>query len=135
MRTLTAALWLTSACTSGGDYAQAVCVIADASGTYADQLGDVAHTIRAGIIPKMLPGDSLVLVRADDDSYGEDNVIASVQLDHRPSVANRQKAAVAKKLDALKNPRRARHTDITLQRIPISLFTRLSNPLSVASGC
>jgi len=101
------------ACTNSRNYAQAVCALVDVSGTYADQKVDVVNVIKRGILPKLMPGDSLYVIRIDDESYKKDNVEADVNLDVRPSRANAQKLAFARKLeDFAHRPQRARHTDI-----------------------
>ena len=106
-------LLLTLSCTSGAQYAQAVCALVDVSGTYADQKGDVVEVIRKGLLPHLAPGDSLVVIRIDDESYKKGNVEASLKLDVRPSRANAQKLAFARQLDEFsKRPVRTAHTDI-----------------------
>ena len=101
-------------CTDGRSHAQAICVLVDVSGTYADQKAEVVRIVRTGLLPKMEPGDSLILVRIDSRSYEADNVIASVHLPARPSEANASKLMFARKLDALAEDKTtARHTDVT----------------------
>lgn len=107
-------LLLAAACSQGRSHARATCVLVDVSGTYDDQRRDVAHIIRTGILPKVHPGDTFLLVRVDGDSYGKENVEASVTFDSQPSRANAQKLALAAKLDqfaAVK--KRSRYTDIS----------------------
>ena len=100
-------------CTSGAQYAQAVVALVDVSGTYADQKPEVINVIRRGLLPKLTPGDSLVVIRIDSESYTRKNVEASVKLDPRPSKANAQKLAFAGQLDEFaRRPTRAAHTDI-----------------------
>ena len=101
------------ACTNSRNYAQAVVALVDVSGTYADQKPDVVNVIKRGILPKLMPGDSLYVIRIDDESYKKDNIEADLNLDVRPSRANAQKLAFARKLQDFANrPQRARHTDI-----------------------
>jgi hypothetical protein len=90
-------------CSKQGEYAQAVCVAVDVSGTYADQAPEVTNIIRTGILPTLLPGDSLVVVNIDSDSYEKENVVGRLTLDHRPSNANAQKLAFAERLDEFAN--------------------------------
>jgi len=100
-------------CSSGKNYAQAVCALVDVSGTYADQKADVVNVIKRGILPKLNPGDSLYVIRIDDESYKKANYEAGLTLDVRPSRANAQKMAFANKMDEfVHRPMRARHTDI-----------------------
>jgi hypothetical protein len=110
-------LWLVLpfvlSCTSGKNYAHAVCALVDVSGTYVDQKAEVVNVIKKGILPKLNPGDSLFVIRIDDESYKKTNLEGGVTLDVRPSKANAQKLAFASKLDAFaRREMRARHTDI-----------------------
>jgi hypothetical protein len=107
------ALILTGSCTSGTQYSQAVCALVDVSGTYADQKEDVVNVIRRGVLPKLTPGDSLFVIRIDEESYKKGNVEATVKLDARPSRANAQKLAFAAQLESFSQRKtRAPHTDI-----------------------
>lgn len=111
-RAIVAAL-LAASCSSGAQYAQAVVALVDVSGTYADQKPQVIEVIRRGLLPRLTPGDSLVVIRIDGESYRKDNVEASVKLDVRPSKANAEKLAFATRLDEFAHKRvRAAHTDI-----------------------
>jgi len=105
---------LTSACDDGARYARASCALVDTSGTYADEQETVTKIIKKSLLAHMLPGDSLILVRIDSDSYSKKNVEAMITLDRRPSRANAQKLEFSRLLDKLASRRhRARHTDIT----------------------
>ncbi len=88
-------------CSQEGEYALSVSVAVDVSGTYTDQLEEVTTVIRTGVLPVLLPGDSLVVVTIDSESYQQDNVVARLTLDHRPSAANTQKLAFAEQLGGL----------------------------------
>jgi len=111
--TLLVAALLAVSCSSGAQYAQAVVALVDVSGTYADQKPQVVEVIRRGLLPKMAPGDSLIVIRIDSESYKKDNVEATVKLDVRPSKANAEKLAFAQKLDEFaRRPGHAGHTDI-----------------------
>jgi hypothetical protein len=109
---LAAALAL-AGCADGRRYDQAVCVLVDVSGTYADQKADVVRLLKRDVLPALVPGDSLLVIRIDGQSYEKGNVEAFLTLDARPSQANAQKLALAKQLDAFAtNPSVATHTDI-----------------------
>ena len=109
---LVAALTLTS-CADSRRWDQAVCVLVDVSGTYADQKADVVRLLKRDVVPALVPGDSLLVIRIDDQSYEKANVEALLTLDARPSQANAQKLALAKQLDAFAANRSvAKHTDI-----------------------
>jgi hypothetical protein len=110
---LVAALAL-SGCADGRRYDQAVCVLVDVSGTYADQKADVVRLLKRDVLPALVPGDSLLVIRIDGQSYEKANVEALLTLDARPSQANAQKLALAKQLDAFAaDASVARHTDIS----------------------
>ena len=104
---------LASACSNANDYAQATCALVDVSGTYADERPEMVNIIKRALLPRMLPGDSLVVVRIDDDSYSKENLVGSLTLDHRPSRANAQKMQFSHTLTAFRAERgRSRYTDI-----------------------
>ena len=88
-------------CTDESRYDQAICVLIDESGTYADQKQAVVQILKSEVLPAMEPGDTLLVIRIDGQSYEQDNVEALVTLDARPSRANAQKLALAQKLDML----------------------------------
>lgn len=102
-----------AACDDGTQYRQATCALVDGSGTYADQRKQVFATLRQGLIPRLLPGDSLIVLRIDGGSYEKANVVGVVTLDQRPSRANAQKLAFANRLkEAERGLKRSRYTDI-----------------------
>jgi hypothetical protein len=102
-----------TACSDASRYSQAVAVLIDVSGTYADQKADVARIVKREVLPALVPGDTVVVVRIDSESYEKANVEAFVTLDQRPSHANAQKLELAKKLDAFAlRDDRSQYTDI-----------------------
>lgn len=102
-----------AACGEGKRYDQAVCVLIDVSGTYVDQLAEVVRIVKSEVLPSMEPGDTLLVLRIDGESYEKDNVEVLVTLDARPSRANAEKLGIAQRLDELaKREGAARHTDI-----------------------
>jgi hypothetical protein len=88
------------ACADARDHRQSVCALIDVSGTYADQRAEVVSVIKRQVLPELLPGDTLLVIRIDSQSYEKDNVEVLMTLDDRPSRANAQKLAAAKRLDA-----------------------------------
>lgn len=113
IRRLLIAPLLLASCTRAEDHARAVCVLMDESGTYADQRPHVVDIIRRSILPGLLPGDLLVLVGIDSNSFDADNVRASLLLDRRPSRANQQKLGFLEALDAVETETKpSRYTDI-----------------------
>ena len=104
---------LLASCADGRNYNQAICVLIDVSGTYADEKAEVASILKRDVLPAMLPGDTLLVIRIDSESYEKDNIEALVTLDPRPSHANAQKLALARRLDAFAaNAVTSDHTDI-----------------------
>lgn len=110
---LAGALLALTACSDARSYSQAVAVLIDVSGTYADQTPEVARIVKREILPALVPGDTLAIVRIDSESYKKANVEALVTLDNRPSHANAEKLDLAKKLDAFAaRGERSQYTDI-----------------------
>jgi hypothetical protein len=104
---------LAAGCSDGRRYDQAIAVLIDVSGTYADQKGEVAKIVKREVLPALVPGDTLMLIRIDSESYEKENLETLVTLDYRPSRANAQKLAIARKLDAfVAGESRSEHTDI-----------------------
>lgn len=111
---LLAAVTLLSGCSDSKQYETAICALTDISGTYAKEKDSMVKIIQAGILPKMLPGDSLALIAIDSSSYNEKNIRAQLTLDYRPSQANSQRIEFAKKLDEFaKENASAKYTDIS----------------------
>ena len=88
-----------AACTDSKQYETSFCALVDISGTYAREKGSVVKIIKAGILPQMIPGDSLYFITIDSNSYTKDNLVTKLTLDYRPTTANNQKFALSKKLD------------------------------------
>lgn len=103
-----------SACTDSKSYEAATCALVDVSGTYANQKDQVVKVLKAGILPSMLPGDSLFVLTIDSESYEEKNLVAKLTTDRRPMRANTQKLNFAAKLDEFAQSKiRSRFTDIS----------------------
>ena len=101
-------------CTDSKQYETSFCSLIDVSGTYAGEKLSVVNTVKAGIVPQMIPGDSLFFIKIDSNSYSEDNLVTKLTLDYRPTRANSQKMAVARKLDDFgKGKARSNLTDIS----------------------
>jgi hypothetical protein len=110
---LLAVLLLLPGCEASSRYAQAVCVLVDVSGTYADQRAEVVRLLKREVLPRLEPGDTLMVIRIDSQSYEEANLETLVRLDARPSQANAQKLALARRLDAFAaSAGSSRHSDI-----------------------
>ncbi|MDH3518952.1 MAG: hypothetical protein OEM49_00720 [Myxococcales bacterium] len=87
-------------CNGAQRYDQAICALIDVSGTYADEKREAVAHLKREILPNMVPGDTLIVIRIDSESYEKENVEALLTLDARPSHANAQKLALARRLDA-----------------------------------
>jgi len=110
---LIAAALVFAACSDGSQYQQAVAVLIDVSGTYADQKPEVARIVKRELLPTLVPGDTIAILRIDSASYEKENLEVLVTLDPRPSRANAQKLALAKQLDAFAaREERSEFTDI-----------------------
>jgi len=100
-------------CGDARSHSQAVYVLIDTSGTYAQEAGR-AQVIINYLLGTLQPGDSLAVARVESRSFTEKDIIAKAMFDSRPSQANAQKRAFREKTDAfLKNVKQARYTDIT----------------------
>ncbi len=83
------------------------------SGTYADQRKEVVRIVKSEVLPNLEPGDTLLVLRIDGESYDKDNLEVLVTLDARPSRANVEKLGIAQRLDEMAVRQvAARHTDI-----------------------
>jgi len=103
-----------SSCSDNKDYETAICALTDISGTYAKEKKNMVKIIKAGIVPKMVPGDTLFLIAIDSNSYNDKNIKAKLTLDYRPSKANDQRLQFAKTLDGFANESSSsKYTDIS----------------------
>jgi hypothetical protein len=104
---------VSSACGDSRSHSQAVYVLIDTSGTYAQEAAK-AQVIVNYLLGSLQPGDSLAVARVESRSFTEKDIVAKATFDVRPSQANAQKRAFRVKTDAfLKNVKQSRHTDIT----------------------
>jgi hypothetical protein len=86
-------------CSDNKQYETSICTLVDISGTYASEKASVVNIIKAGILPEMIPGDSIYFITIDSNSYNEENLISKLTLDYRPTTANNQKFTLSKTLD------------------------------------
>lgn len=100
-------------CGDSRSHSQAVYVLIDTSGTYAQEAGK-AQVIINYLLGTLQPGDSLAVARVESRSFTEKDIIAKATFDSRPSQANAQKRAFREKTDAfVKTVKGSRHTDIS----------------------
>lgn len=105
---------IVAACTDSKDYETSYCTLVDISGTYSAEKKGVVNIVKAGIVPQMVPGDTLFFVKIDSNSYAEENLVTKLTLDYRPTQANSEKLKLAKTLDKFgKGKARSRMTDIS----------------------
>ena len=102
-----------SGCGDSRSHSQAVYVLIDTSGTYAQEAAK-AQVIINYLLGTLQPGDSLAVARVESRSFTEKDIIAKATFDSRPSQANAQKRAFREKMEAFtKNVKGSRHTDIS----------------------
>jgi uncharacterized protein with von Willebrand factor type A (vWA) domain len=100
-------------CADSRNHAQAVYVLVDTSGTYANEAGK-ARLIINYLLGTLQPGDSLAVARVQSRSFSEKDIIAKALFDQRPTQANAQKRAFREKTDAYLNTvKGSAYTDIT----------------------
>jgi hypothetical protein len=108
--------FLTAGLAGCGDprsHAQAVYVLIDTSGTYAQEAAK-AQLIVNYLLGTLQPGDSLAVARVESRSFSEKDIVAKATFDQRPSQANAQKRAFREATNNfLRNVKSSRHTDIT----------------------
>jgi hypothetical protein len=105
---------IVAACTDSKDYETSYCTLVDISGTYSAEKKGVVNIVKAGILPEMIPGDTLFFVKIDSNSYSEENLVTKLTLDYRPTQANSQKLSLSKTLDKFgKGKAKSRMTDIS----------------------
>jgi hypothetical protein len=100
-------------CGDPRSHTQAVYVLIDTSGTYAQEAAK-AQLIINYMLGTLQPGDSLAVARVESRSFTEKDIIAKATFDQRPSQANAQKRAFRQATDNfLRNVKGSRNTDIT----------------------
>jgi hypothetical protein len=102
-----------SSCADQRSHTQAVYMLVDTSGTYAQEVGK-AQVIINYLLGTLQSGDSLAVARVKSRSFSEKDIIAKVTFDNQPSRANIQKRAFKDKIDAfVKTVGGSAYTDIT----------------------
>ena len=106
-------LALTS-CSDNKAYETAICALADVSGTYAKEKGGIVKILKAGVLPRMNPGDSAFMVMINSNSYRQENLLGKMTLDYRPTESQKQKLGFAAMLDKFAESADAsKYTDIS----------------------
>jgi hypothetical protein len=104
---------LLSACGDNRAHSQAVYMLVDTSGTYAQEMGKAAKIINY-LLATLNPGDSLAVAKVETRSFTEKDIVAKVTFDKRPSQATLQKRAFKAKIEEFsKEAKGTAFTDIT----------------------
>ena len=104
---------LLGACGDSRVHSQAVYMLVDTSGTYAQELGKATKIINY-LLATLNSGDSLAVAKVETRSFSEKDIIAKVTFDKRPSQATLQKRAFKAKIEAFANEAKgSAYTDIT----------------------
>jgi hypothetical protein len=104
---------LAAGCGDSRSHSQAVYMLVDTSGTYAQEVGK-AQVIINYLLGTLNPGDSLAVARVKSRSFSEKDIIAKVTFDSRPTQANVQKRVFKEKVDNfVKSVSGSAYTDIT----------------------
>src|SRR5258705_7375805 len=102
-----------STCADQRSHTQAVYMLIDTSGTYAQEVGKAQRIINY-LLGTLQSGDSLAVARVKTRSFSEKDIVAKVTFDSRPSQANAQKRAFRDKIDAfVKSVGGSAYTDMT----------------------
>jgi hypothetical protein len=113
-----------SSCADQRSHTQAVYMLVDTSGTYAQEVRK-AQVIINYLLGTLQPGDSLAVARVKSRSFSEKDIIAKVTFDSQPSRANIQKRAFKDKIDAfVKTVGGSAYTDITGGLIQGSMYLK-----------
>src|SRR3982751_3720964 len=103
-------------------HAQAVYMLVDTSGTYAEEIGKAQQIINF-LLGALNSGDSLAVARVRSRSFSEKDIIAKATFDSRPSQANAQKRAFKDAIDGFtKTAKGSSYTDITGGLIQGAMF-------------
>jgi hypothetical protein len=113
---------LAAGCADPRSHSQAVYMLVDTSGTYAEEVNK-AQLIVNYLLGTLQPGDSLAVARVKSRSFSEKDIVAKATFDSRPSQANAQKRVFREQMEsfARKSPGSA-YTDITGGLIQGSMF-------------
>ena len=102
-----------SACGDSRIHSQAVYMLVDTSGTYAQEMSKASKIINY-LLATLNPGDSLAMAKVETRSFTEKDIVAKVTFDKRPSQATLQKRAFKSKIAAFsKEIKGSAYTDIT----------------------
>ena len=90
-----------------------VYMLIDTSGTYTREI-DQAQKIINVILARLEPSDAFAVARVDTGSFSERDIVAKMQFDDRPSIANQQKREFRDRIDSfVEAVKPSQFTDIT----------------------
>ena len=113
LATLPAAVLAAAGCTDSRSHTQAVYMLVDTSGTYAQEASK-AQLIINFLLGSLEAGDSLAVARVQSRSFSEKDIIAKATFDSRPTQATAQKRAFRERIDnSFRSVAGTRYTDIT----------------------
>ena len=108
-----AAMLASTGCGDSRAHSQAVYMLVDTSGTYAQHVNKAAKIV-SYLLATLNSGDSLAVAKVASRSFTEKDIIAKVTFDNRPSHATLQKRAFKAKIDDFAHHAEgSAHTDIT----------------------
>ena len=110
---LPAAVLAATGCVDSRSHTNAVYMLVDTSGTYAQEAGK-AQVIINYLLGSLQPGDSLAVARVQSRSFSEKDIVAKATFDSRPSQENAQKRAFRERIEnSFRAVSGSRFTDIT----------------------
>jgi hypothetical protein len=113
---------LAAGCADPRSHTQAVYMLVDTSGTYAEEVNK-AQLIVNYLLGTLQPGDSLAVARVKSRSFSEKDIVAKATFDSRPSQANAQKRVFREQMEAFtRSAGGAAYTDITGGLIQGAMF-------------
>jgi len=113
---------LAAGCADPRSHSQAVYMLVDTSGTYAEEVNK-AQLIVNYLLGTLQPGDSLAVARVKSRSFSEKDIVAKATFDSRPSQANAQKRVFREQMESFTRVAQgSAYTDITGGLIQGSMF-------------
>src|SRR5258708_13930116 len=117
-----------SGCGDSRSHANAVYMLVDTSGSYAQEAGK-AQVIINYLLGTLQAGDSLMVARVTSRSFSEKDIIAKATFDSRPSQANTQKRAFRDQIDAyVKTVQGTRYPDTTAGLVQVARIQNEHRP-------
>lgn len=113
---------LAAGCADPRSHTQAVYMLVDTSGTYAEEVNK-AQLIVNYLLGTLQPGDSLAVARVKSRSFSEKDIVAKATFDSRPSQANAQKRVFREQMETFtRSANGSAYTDITGGLIQGAMF-------------